>query len=106
MRKTLRVLAAEGLRVRMADASGQIVRHLLITHQGLYDERTRSTTPGPVEVAATRYITRLVEAKNLIEAPPPAPEPASEHASAATPPTRTEPKPNAEKPRVRGRAEE
>jgi hypothetical protein len=107
MREILRVLAADGLRVRMADERGQTctpaVRHLLITPQGLYDERTRSTTPGPVEVPATPYITRLVAAGNLLEAKPEAP-PAP---PVPVPPVeRSETKPHAEKPRTRGRAEE
>lgn len=110
MRTTLRVLAAKGLRVRMADATGQTctpsVRHLLITSEGLYDERSRSTTPGPVEVVASRYITRLVAAGNLLEVKSAAAPPAQPPTPVASP-TVDEPQPVADPaPKHRGRGKE
>jgi hypothetical protein len=68
MRQTVRVLAREGLRVRPANHAGDIVKFQLITSEGLFDERTQTTTPGPVEVPLTRYFARLLAAGSLVRA--------------------------------------
>lgn len=67
MRQSVRVLAREGLRVRLANNAGDIVKFKFITSKGLLDERTGEVAEGPVVVPLTRYFARLLAADNLLQ---------------------------------------
>lgn len=66
MSDTIKVLAAEGRSVRMVDRLGQVVAYKRITAEGKYDERTKVTKQGAVEVPATGHYRQLIAEGALV----------------------------------------
>jgi hypothetical protein len=69
---TIRVLATERYRgakgVQLADRRSNLIRGKRITPDGLFDELTKVTAAGPVEVPNCRYYQGLIAQGVLVEA--------------------------------------
>ncbi len=90
MAETKRILAAPGLRVAVVSAAGKQQRSqrgaLCITEEGLLDEVTKTTLPGPVVVEWSDFYAKAERNKEIVlfpDAPAPVEQPAARKATRA-----------------------